>query len=210
MNVTANRIGRPLTALRRRGYLLAGGGLLLLFLLAALLAPFLSPYGLSDSDGAYLPASKKHPLGTNDMGYDILTELVHAGRISMSIGILAAVITVVIGGGVGILAGYFRGLGGELFTGVIDVFLLIPMLPLMVVLAACLGQSWWNIVLAISLLGWCSTARAVRSKVLQLRESLFVEALQGVGIGTRRILTNHMVPHVLEIIAGISAMNCAA
>ncbi|NNG02172.1 MAG: ABC transporter permease [Desulfobacteraceae bacterium] len=185
----------------RYRYLLAGGAILMCFLLSAVCAPLIAPLGPDNGDMPFLPVSPSHPLGTNDMGDDILNELVHAGRVSMSIGILAAVISVFIGGGLGILSGYFRGLGGELFTGIIDVFLLIPMLPLMVVLAAYLGQSWWNIVLVISLLSWCSTARAVRAKVLQLRETVFVESLKGLGIGSRRILWHHMVPHVFDIIS---------
>jgi peptide/nickel transport system permease protein len=185
----------------RNAHLLSGCGILISVLLLSIFAPVLAPYELNESDLPYLPASEIHLLGTNDMGYDILTELIHAGRISLSIGILAAVISVCLGGGIGIFSGYFRGLSGELFTGIIDIFLLIPMLPLMVVLASYLGQSWWNIALAISILGWCSTARAVRSKVLQLRETLFVEALKGLGISTRRILIYHMVPHIFEIIA---------
>lgn len=191
------------------GYLIAGCLILVFFLLATLLAPVLSPYPPDLSHMPYLGVSTVHLLGTNDMGYDILSELIHAGRISLSIGLLAAVISVCIGGGIGIISGYFRRFLGELFTGIIDIFLLIPMLPLMVVLTSCLGQSWLNIVLAIGLLGWCSTARAVRAKVLQLRETLFVEALKGLGIKTRRILGDHMVPHVFDIIAAKFVLSVA-
>jgi peptide/nickel transport system permease protein len=119
------------------------------------------------------------------------------------------VISICIGGGIGIVSGYFRGLWGEFLTGVIDIFLLIPMLPLLVVLAAYLGQHWWNLILAISLLSWCSTARAVRSKVLQLRETLFIEALRGIGVSTGRIVRDHMIPHVMEIIAAKFVLSVA-
>jgi peptide/nickel transport system permease protein len=182
-------------------FVIIGGGVLLFFFLSSLLGPWVVPYQPGESDLPYLPITDKHPLGTNDMGYDIFSEWICAGRYSITIGILAALMSVIIGGGIGILAGYFRGLWGEFFTGIIDVFLLIPMLPLMVVLAAYLGQGWSNIVLAISLLGWCSTARAVRAKVLQLREALFVEALKVLGISSGRILVSHMAPHVMEIIS---------
>jgi len=187
--------------MKHRGYLIFGISILLLFLALAVSAPKVAPHSLSDTDRPYLTISRDHLLGTNDMGVDVLSELIHAGRVSLAVGILAASISVIVGGVVGILAGYFKGIAGEFFTSVIDIFLLIPILPLMVILAAYLGQGWWNIVLAISVVGWCATARAVRAKVLQLREAMFVEALKGVGIRTRHILLDHMLPHVMEIVA---------
>jgi peptide/nickel transport system permease protein len=187
--------------MKDRGHLLSGIGILLIFLVVTVLGPQVAPHSLADTDRPFLTLSRNHLLGTNDMGVDLLSELIHAGRVSLAIGTLAAAISVTVGVIIGILAGYFRGVAGQLFTSVIDICLLIPMLPLMVVLAAYLGQGWWNIVLAISLVGWCATARAVRAKVLQLREARFVEALKGVGIPTRRILSDHMLPHVMEIVA---------
>ena len=183
------------------GYLIAGCLILLVFICASFLAPVLAPHSLEENHIPYDGISRSHFLGTNDMGIDIFSELLHAGRISLCIGLFSAVISVLIGGALGIASGYFRRLAGELFTGIIDIFLLIPMLPLMIVLASYLGQNWFNIVLAIGLLGWCSTARTVRAKVLQLRETLFVEALKGLGIRTRKILLDHMLPHVADVIA---------
>jgi len=187
--------------IRKNNYAILGIMILGIFAIIAAGAGIFSPHLLNTGLYPFQPPSMTHPLGTNDMGYDILTELFHASRVSMAIGVLAAWISVFIGGTLGILSGYFRGLIGEALTGIIDIFLLIPVLPLMVVLAAYLGQHWWNIVLVISLLGWCSTARAVRSKVLQLRETLFVEALKALGISHRRIVVRHMVPHVFEILS---------
>ncbi len=186
---------------RKHCLLFIGGGILFTFLLISALAPWLAPYNSLKQDLPYLLPDSQHFLGTNDMGYDIFTEWVNAGRITLSIGVLAALISVAIGGAIGILSGYCSGLWHQFLAGLIDVFLLIPMLPLMVVLTAYLGPGWWSIVFAISLLGWCATARTVRAKVLQLREALFIEALIVLGINRRRILVSHMVPHVMDIIS---------
>lgn len=197
-------------ARQSRASLLIGGGLLLLLVAGAAAAPLLAPYPLQHGDLAMLPPSPKHPLGTNDMGYDILSELLHAGRISLLIGFSAAFFSVVVGGMVGVAAGYLRGLLGDLLVAVIDLFLLVPMLPLMILIVAHLGQGWSKIVLVIGLLGWCSTARAVRSKVLQVREALFIEALRSLGIGGGRVFFFHLLPHVREILAAKFALAVGA
>ncbi|MEN6624083.1 MAG: ABC transporter permease, partial [Smithella sp.] len=145
--------------------------------------------------------SQSHPLGTNDMGQDILTILMSASRISLIIGITAAMASVLIGSIVGILAGFFSGMRGEIFTGAIDTVMLIPVLPLLVILAVYLGPGSFNIILVIACVGWCSTARAVRAKVLQLREMAFVEALNGLGFSSSRIIFLHLLPNVLEIVS---------
>jgi peptide/nickel transport system permease protein len=187
---------------RKASLFLALSALLLVTFLAASLWPGL----LASRDPRmtfepYLPPSPDHLLGTNDVGYDIFAELIAAARVSLAIGVLSAVAAVVIGTIVGTLAGYSRGLLGSALTGLIDIVLLIPMLPLLITLAAYLGPSVWGIVLLISALGWCSTARAVRARVMQLREMPFVEALAALGIGPGRIIVGHIVPNVSEVVA---------
>lgn len=171
------------------------------FCLISLSSPWIAPYSLTESFIPFSFPSSTHPLGTNDMGFDILSELLHAGRTSLTIGVVAALISALIGTFIGILAGYFRNLAGEMMTGLIDLFLLVPTLPLMIILASYLGPSIWNIVLVISLLGWCSTARAVRAKTLQLREFPFIDSLVVLAIPTRQILFRHILPNVMEVIS---------
>jgi len=165
--------------------------------------------GISSWKIPYVHIFRNHSLGTNDMGNDILTALMHAGRISLMIGIGAALASLLIGTAIGLLAGYSCGIQGEILTGHIDTVLLIPILPLLVVLAAYLGQSVFNIILVIALLGWCSTARAVRAKVFQLRESNFVEAIQALGFSGKRILFCHILPSVSEIISAKFVLSVA-
>lgn len=188
---------------------LAGALILLCFLTVALLAGLLSPHELKSSCQPYLPVSRVHLLGTNDMGYDILTELLHSARISLEVGLAAAFVSMAVGTSVGLLAGYYKGVFSEVMAGIIDIFLLIPFLPLVVILAAYLGAGFWNIVLVIGLLGWCSTARVVRARVMQLKSMNFVESLESLGIPDNRIIVRHLLPNVSEIIAAKFVLSVA-
>ncbi len=117
----------------------AGSVIVLGFGLMAVSGPFFLPHGAVDGAKPFLPPSLEHFFGTNDVGADIFSEWVLAARISLTIGLLSSLISVVVGGSVGILAGYARGLWGEALTSVIDVLLLIPVLPLLVVTVAYVG-----------------------------------------------------------------------
>lgn len=175
--------------------------LLLTLLLAALLAPVLAPYSPSERFTPFALPSTAHFLGCDDIGHDILTQLILASRVSLLIGLTAAVTSAGLGTAIGILAGYCRGYTAHLLNSFIDIVLLIPMLPLMLALAAYLGPSLGNIIAIIGLLSWCSTARVVKTRVLQLRKRPFVEALQGLGIPKQQIILKHIVPNVIELIA---------
>ena len=199
----------PMEQTKNNLFGLVGCLILLTFGGVALLAEFLAPHSTSTSFPVFLPPSGTHVLGTNDMGYDIFSELLFASRISLLVGLVAALISVFIGTGVGLLSGYYRGAIGDLMTGIIDIFLLIPFLPLMVILAAYLGPSIWNIILVIGLLGWCSTARVVRAKVLQLREMPFIEAAKAVGLSNRSIILRHIFPNVTEVVAAKFVLSVA-
>jgi peptide/nickel transport system permease protein len=194
---------------RNRKFLWAGIGILLLFTVAGIWAGMLNPAVVKHRGLAYLPPSWSHPLGTDDMGYDLLISLCTAGRISLLIGIGAAGIAVFLGTVIGLLAGFLRKPWANLLTGFIDSVLLIPMLPFMILLAAYLGQHILNVILAIALIGWCSTARAVRSRVMQLREMPFVEALTSLGLKDRRIIFCHLLPNIVEIISAKFVLSVA-
>ncbi|SDE81956.1 ABC transporter permease [Sporomusa acidovorans] len=175
--------------------------LLLALLLLALLAPLLVPYSSSERFTPFAVPSAEHLLGCDDVGHDIFTQLLLASRVSLLVGITAAVASAGLGATIGILAGYCRGYTAHLLNGFIDIILLIPMLPLMITLAAYLGPNLGNIVAIIGLLSWCSTARVVKARVLQLRNLPFVEALQGLGIPEYQIILKHIFPNVAEVIA---------
>lgn len=176
----------------------------------ALAGPFLSPYDPRKVGMPFLHPSALHFFGTNDMGYDLFSEWICAARASMLIGVLAAGVSVFVGGGIGIVAGYLRGWAGEAVSGLIDIFLLIPMLPLMVVTASYLGPGYINIIFVIGLLCWCSTARAVMMKVRQLRNAPFVETLKVLGFSRSKIIGAHIVPHVTDIVVAKFTTSVAA
>jgi len=189
---------------------LAGFIVLSLFLSLAILAPLLAPHDPWETGSPYLPPSPEHRLGTNDIGHDILSELIYASRVSLAIGFLAGLISIFIGTTLGLLAGYYRGWIEELVMAISDVVLLVPGLPLMIILAAYLSPSMWNIVLVVGLLWWCSTTRVVHSRVLQLKEMPFVEAARSLGAGDGYIILHHILINCKEIIQAKFALAVAS
>lgn len=177
-----------------------GLGLLAIILAMAVGAPYLAPYDPARLSGKpFEPPSLAHPLGTNDIGQDILSELIFGARVSLLIGILSALIAIGIGTTVGLLAGFYRGIVGTILMRAVDVMLIIPVFPLMVLLAAYLGQSLWNLVAVIGLLGWARPARIIRSQVLSLVERDYVTAARAIGARDARIVIRHVLPGVLSL-----------
>lgn len=179
---------------------LSGLILLAFFLSLAVFALFIAPFDPWEPGTPFLHPSWEHPLGTNDIGQDIFSELVYSARISLFVGFFAAFISVAIGTLVGLFSGYLRGATDEVLMGVTDIVLIIPALPLMIILAAHTSPSIWNIIIVIAALWWTSTARVVRSRVLQLREMPFVEAARGIGAGDGYIVFRHILPNTLQVI----------
>ncbi|MEA3374762.1 MAG: ABC transporter permease [Chloroflexota bacterium] len=175
-----------------------GWGLLGLFALAALLAPWLSPHDPTAMGAPMLPPSPAHPLGTNDIGQDVLSELLHGARFSLLVGFLSASLSTVIGVSLGLIAGTYDRLGFAIMR-VVDVFLAVPRFPLVVFLAAFLKPGFWTLVLFFSLFGWTKTTRLVRSQTLGERHNGYVEAAVAVGAGDWRILVRHLLPGTLSI-----------
>ncbi len=179
---------------------LFGIALLALFLILAIFSPLIAPFDPWEPGRPFLTPSFEHPLGTNDIGQDIFSELVYSTRISLLVGFFAAFVSVAIGTLVGLFSGYLRGYADELLMGLTDIILIIPALPLMIILAAHTSPSIWNIVIVIAALWWTSTARVVRSRVLQLREMPFVEAAKALGSGDVYIVLRHILPNTLQVI----------
>lgn len=197
--------------LRRNPMGMAGLLMLLVSLGAALFAPWIAPYDpyapvRARIDTIYAPPSTEHLLGTDDGGKDVLSAFIYGARVSLFVGFVASLITVTIGGTVGLLAGYFGGRVGNGLMRLTDVFLVIPDLPLYVVLVALLGPSIWNIILAIAVLGWTSTARLVYSQVISLRERQFILRARAIGASDLHIIRRHILPLVLPIILAQNAL----
>lgn len=179
--------------------LFIGACIIAVFVLFALAPSAIAPYDPTYSFENFLPCSPQHPLGTNNLGYDVFSQIVYATRTTLLIGFFSAFISLCIGTVIGMIAGYLDGVFSEAINGVINFFVLIPMLPLAIVLGAYLGGGELNLILVIALLGWCGTARAVRAKVMQIKTSPFIESARGLGYGKLRILFKHILPNVLDV-----------
>ena len=172
------------------------GGLIVL----AVIAPFIAPYDPIKTDLAVRLAapSRAHLFGTDQLGRDILSRILHGTRISLRIAILTAVIATLIGAPLGIVTGYFRGRLDDLLMRVTDMFMAFPRLILAMAIAAALRPTLENVIIAISLAAWPAYARLARSVTLGLREENYVEAARAIGAGSPRLLARHIFPGVLS------------
>jgi peptide/nickel transport system permease protein len=178
-----------------------GLALLAFFVLMGVFGPFTAPYDPVFSSSYILgPPNTLHLLGTNEVGQDILSQLLYGAQPSLIVGFAAAGISAVVGSLVGLLAGYYEGYAGDLLMRLTDVFLVIPALPLMVVLGAILGPTLFSIVIAIALVGWTGTARLVRSQTLSVKHLAFVESSRASGARDYYIIFSHIVPNVVPVI----------
>ena len=188
--------------LPRSRLVLAGGGLLLAAGVAAVLAPVLAPYDPRALVGEPLqPPSTAHLLGTNDIGQDIFSQVVWGARPSLTVAVGAGVLAVVTGLSVGVGAGLAGGKADTVAMRVVDLFLALPVLPLLVVIAALAGASRLILVLVIGLVRWPEIARVARGQTLTLRHRGFVEAAQGFGASLLYLLRRHLAPALGPIIA---------
>ncbi len=194
-------LGEALKRFRRHKLAVASLALLVLLSLAALLAPYLTPYTFDGQDVALLgmptPPSLAHPMGTDHLGRDNATRVLYGARVSLLVGLLSALIATLVGTIVGALAGFYGGLTDNLLMRATDVVLSIPLLPLVIVLSGFLRPNLYLLVLIIGVLGWMGTARLVRSQFLSLRGRDFVEASRALGSSGIRIMFLHMLPNAL-------------
>lgn len=175
--------------------------LLLAFAVVAIFAPFISPYDPRLFVGRpFEPPSLRHILGTNDIGQDIFSEIVYGSRISLLIGISAALVSVFIGSMVGLVSGYSGKLVDSFLMRLVDIILVLPFLPLMILLAAYLGPSFLNVISVISALIWARPARVIRSQVLSIKARGYVEAGRSLGGSPSHIIFSHVLPGVLPLI----------
>ena len=198
-------------ALLRRPAGVVGLAMLLFTVGVAILAPVLAPYDPYQTppvtiEDIYQSPSVEHPLGTDDGGKDVLSQLIYGSRVSLVVGFVAAFLSLVVGASIGLVAGYRGGrLGGTLMR-ITDFVLVIPALALQIVLVAILGPSLVTIILVIGLLGWTYLARLVRSETLSLRERRFVMRAKAVGAGDLHILRRHILPLVLPLLVAYSVL----
>jgi peptide/nickel transport system permease protein len=193
---------------------LAGLGVLLLFVVLALVAPaFIGPDQLDVTkvDGPLLHAPDgTYLLGTDQAGRSVLLMLIWGARQSLEIGVIATVLTVVIGSAIGIVAGHYGGIVGRALMHVTDWFIALPSLPLAISLAAVLGQGSESITIAIAVTSWTATARLVRAQTLAVEARPFVERARALGAGNRQIMLRQVLPNVMPLILVSSTLTVAS
>jgi peptide/nickel transport system permease protein len=205
-----SRRGVVWETIRRRPSALVGAVILLLVLLAAVLAPWLAPYGLHEQVGpVFGHPSWSHPLGLDDGGMDMVTLLMWGARISLVVGFAATLVSMLIGGTIGVLAGYFGGKTDTILMRITDYFLVIPDVPLMIVVAAIWGPSLFHIIIVIGILLWTGTARVLRAQVKSVRERVYVKRARSLGASHLRIVSRHVLPQVAPLLIANTVLTIA-
>jgi peptide/nickel transport system permease protein len=187
----------------RRGRLVVGGGLVAAFALSAVLAPWLSPYDPATvpsalSQGMLRAPSPAHPFGTDALGRDLLSRVLHGGRVSLALGLGVEVVAGAIGLVVGLLAGYYGGWRDSALMRMTDVVMAFPSLILAIGLIAVFERPGLDKVAVVLIaLGWTTIARVVRGETLSLKERDHVQAARALGVGHGAILFRHILPNAL-------------
>jgi ABC-type dipeptide/oligopeptide/nickel transport system permease subunit len=182
---------------------------LVAFVVAGLFAPWIAPHDPNAQDlTARLlpPLSPDHPLGTDLLGRDVLSRLIHGARISLLIGFAAVVLSGTLGVIIGVVSGYVGGAVDTVTMRVVDAWLAFPFLLLAISLVAVLGAGLRNLVLALVITGWVVYARLVRGETLSLREREYVLAARGLGDGHVSIMLRHVLPNVLAPVLVVATL----
>jgi len=180
-----------------------GGVIVAVAVLAALIGPIVAPFDSASQDLALRldGPSLRHWFGLDELGRDILSRVLAGARISMLVGLVVVSISSTVGVAVGAVAGYFGGRVDEILSRAIDILMAFPGLLLAIAMVAVLGPSLFNVVFALSLIGWVGYARLVRGQVLRARELEFVQAARALGASTPRVLVRHVIPTTLPAVS---------
>ena len=184
-----------------------GLAMLIVFVVLALCAPVLVPYHPTEDVDASLQApSRRHMLGTDDAGRDILSQVISGSRVSLLVGLSAGLAATLVGVVVGLVAGYAGGVVDKALMRVVDFFMALPRLPLLMLLAAYLGAGIWVVVVAFVALAWAFPARMVRSQVLLEKRRPYVLSARLSGAGFAYVLRKHIAPAVAPLLLAIVIM----
>jgi peptide/nickel transport system permease protein len=197
---------------RRHKPAMIGTAIVLIFALAAIFAPYISPWDpkKTDLDAMLQPPSSEHIMGTDELGRDLLTRILYGGRVSLSIGVMAMALAVVVGAIVGGVAGFYGGWVDNILMRFTDMMLAFPQLFILIILSLALRDlpiealrgtafaSVFSIVLVIAVLAWMRVARLVRASFLSLKEKEFIEAARSCGVSNLRIMVRHLLPNAMS------------
>ncbi len=196
-------------AIRRHSFGVVGLGLAALAVLAALAAPWLAPQDPLKSDFAASlkpPGTGGHPLGTDQLGRDLLSRVLYGARVALFVGLCCVALTAVVGGLLGLLAGFFGGWPGNVLMRIVDTQLSFPFILLALTINAIVGLGLQNIIISLSAAGWVVYARVVRGEVLSVKQRDYVQAAAALGMGRARILFRHVLPNVAPSIIIVASL----
>ncbi len=200
---------------RKNRVAMTGLVILTIIILIAILGPILSPYNMANIDlsNTTAPPSSAHLLGTDASGRDNLTRVMYAGRISLSVGFLSVLIQVVIGVGLGVIAGYYGGIIDSIIMRIVDIFSCLPTLPILMMLGAIMldlkvrpENKMYVLMLIIGLLSWPGLCRLIRGEILSLREKEYMQAAEALGLKDRRKMFKHLLPNTVATIIVTAAL----
>lgn len=200
--VTWNRLKKDKLAI-------AGLIVLILMVLIAVFGPFLSPYkeNSMDYNNPTVGPCLQHLLGTDELGRDVFTRLMYAGRISLAVGVVAVVIEIIVGSLLGAISGFYGGIIDNIIMRIADIFLCVPFFPILISLGALLSDLKVNpsqrlllVMFIIGILDWPSLCRLVRGQILSLREQEFMQAAESLGLRDRRKILKHLLPNTIPSI----------
>ena len=179
------------------------------FVLLAIFAPLIAPYSPDEIVASQtMPPSFSHLFGTDDLGRDIFSRTLFGARVSLSVGLVAVCLSVLLGTFFGSLAGYYGGWADSFITRFVDVMLAFPSIFLILTIQAMLTPNIYNVMVVIGLTSWMGVARLVRGEFLRIRELQYVEAARAIGCSDRRIIFRHILPNAQApiIVAGTLGM----
>jgi peptide/nickel transport system permease protein len=168
----------------------------LIIVLLGIFAPAISPYPKGYGAVIMQGPSAKNWFGTDGLGLDVFAEVVWGARTSLYVSLMAVMVAAVIGIPAGLISGYKKGITGSVIDGIIDIFLTLPVLPLMIVIAAIVGSSITNVAVVIGLFAWPSLARVTRNSTMKVAEMQYIEAAKCVGISSWAILFKHILLNI--------------
>jgi peptide/nickel transport system permease protein len=195
--------------LRANPLTLVGGAVVLVVLLAAALGPALAPYDPSEGDllARNQGFSREHPLGTDFLGRDLLSRILHGARTSVAAALVLMAVIVTVSVAIGTLAGYFPGVVDSLLMRVTDVVLAFPTLILALAIAGFLGPGLGNALLALGLVWWAGFARIIRGQVIAVRSRAFIEAAEAAAGTHASIIRRHIIPNVASTVIVLATLD---
>lgn len=188
-----------------------GGFIVLIMFITGIFAHFLAPHGMNDVNlqNTLAPPSVQYPLGTDQMGRDVLSRIIYGAQISMIVGIAGAALDVLMAVGIGVVSGFFGNRVDIIVQRFVDAWMCFPWLFIILTIMALLGPGLWQIIVVLGLAAGIQSSRVVRSTVIAIKENIYIEAARTIGCSTRRMLIRHILPNIMAPVITIFTLSMA-